>query len=1763
MPTLPAASTPSPWLSTKPIILWFHDPGVVFTQDAVINPDHFPNIRDGQLLRIHFPRSGSHPSVPLPGTTSPQQAGSSQPPPFSLSQFEREPLIVKAACVDRELLVRQQHLQISVSRDIAERFNIRFRPEVYVELIDPGPVTLTHVELWFKEQYLGRSDMWRLQQSLKGACVYIEKKLVFAGAIKATAKKLYNDDRERILQVSSGYINDSTRMIFRSGSAKYFVYIQMSREMWEFDEDGELYFEKVVNNFLPQLFQRWKDMGTNHVVSIVLFTRVFYDADDPLDDMVNKGEDGRFYKDFYKVLADWETTDDWMCIIGPLKKEQLKFQQQVLTRTDDGRTIVCGRMGMAFEGNLLEAVNLALNPFEKHYVDRDLMRTGLSIILITPGAGKFTVNKKLLRLTNERMTDNGIAMDLVCLSPLPLHITPLLFYASSAIPNDIENCVTPRYPKNTMANSPDKKAAAKEVVNELDPLYRDDPGEMTQMYCSIPHWIDCSFYHHETGRFLKQDKFKTRCKMYELQMMGIMEHDIATTSVPSLTDQFPQPRNSKAIRQQRSSSSLNDKLTLRSEEHAAFSAAPVEGYLSRSANFPSNPRSSSYLAASENISSPKAILPSSTDYSTYDSMVFKDSLEPRFNRGIPPIKLHSIPKQTPSGTHRNSFDGPDRQESDQWQINNSRAFPIKSSTAWNNGDQRRLTSIMSQSQQANGKITFNSPVRRDDQVTKGSESFKGSPTLAREDVYTRSQSTRRGTINSNDTKFANPIDFVQKNDRLLVPEDDDSVLVSLSTVEPVPINNKGFGRMDGRKTTSGGHSPRQLIISGSMPSIHKQSANSDIRTSIGGIGPSRSSPHNTNRPTNSRIILINPCNPADHAMAFTSYLRRWQHALPKAEKHDGPVVYWKSLSNPACLPLTTDYFPSAEERGKLYNTFMYTVSASEGANLYQAGDETLSERKKTENILTEMLSQRLAQGFQIIVDSTSSETHSKKSGAENQAKDKETGMTTGSNGHNNTKTSMGSLQDDPERSKWNQKVYWLSMGHQIHQISFDLSHQNVEVCRYARKISFGVEKVVYTCVIWPKHLPSYRPKSVTFNYPSASYGWNYLDHLVAGYLQGLTDNLRFWRARFIIIPREQLPANVMVPGMSHDYLDDEEKRLALFDTWLQNIRKVRWWTPKEKEKMQQKRKKELCISDFGPKFTTMDSSAYLTSEAANSDDNPMGENLVSQHNSLLSSIGNLGQPLGLSKDSKSKDIVIAMRDFKEGLSIKDRRWHFRMFRNAFVGCECVDWLVSQFDDISTREEAVAFGNSLMARKPPLFVSSTGRHGFLDGHYFYRLHDEFTPGLQKAWFLNNSTQSSRRSTATSLATQHSGGKDSKESSNSNEKTGARPSVNVTEERSTFEMSRSMIIDVDPYKKSERRETAILHYDTLHNPKNCYHLQINWLGCTAQLIQELLQNWSRQADRLGLKIVEGSVEQAYTESENNNPFQCPVPISFAVAPPPVSEINPKYEVPDQFYAIALVRHMGFVLDVEADSRFERAKAEGIDVKYSYVKEPYKYDQYIHRSGVAFVQIRPGNQGFFWVNNRLYTNHTPALVARRRAETSTLMHPDVLRTTFQARCNDRAWLTEFFETTRTQIVQPIEHEDGLGSWVLENVRAIDDLVAQDTEHDAVLDPTSPTTAVASGTLSVPSVTASQSSTTSTTLKAATTTTTTTATSTTADATGSTSSSTVIIGPSSAPTTVPLSTGMPPGPNSTVITDESHGGPSSLGAVAVAHFSTPPTSI
>jgi DEP domain-containing protein 5 len=258
-------------------------------------------------------------------------------------------------------------------------------------------------------------------------------------------------------QTTTAYMTSQTKIIYRSLSAKTTLFIQVCRELWEFAGDGERYNEKIVHSFLPALFSKWRESGTTHIVTIVLISRVFYDESEleyaagPL----RRDDDGRWYKDFFKVTTDLEVLYDWKPTLTALKDSFWAFQRDILLAHHHHRASqvssleapdnvrLVGRLSYAHDGPVLEALNLSFNPMETHYVDRSLSLTGSATVIITPGSGYYRVSKDLLRLTTTRILDQGFAIDLVSLNKPPLHQSPIFSFTGTEPSRRSEVAVRP------------------------------------------------------------------------------------------------------------------------------------------------------------------------------------------------------------------------------------------------------------------------------------------------------------------------------------------------------------------------------------------------------------------------------------------------------------------------------------------------------------------------------------------------------------------------------------------------------------------------------------------------------------------------------------------------------------------------------------------------------------------------------------------------------------------------------------------------------------------------------------------------------------------------------------------------------------------------------------------------------------------------------------------------------------------------------------------------------------------------------------------------------------------------------------------------------------------------------------------------------------------------------------------------------------------------------------------------------------------------
>lgn len=220
---------------------------------------------------------------------------------------------------------------------------------------------------------------------------------------------------------------------------------------------------------------------------------------------------------------------------------------------------------------------------------------------------------------------------------------------------------------------------------------------------------------------------------------------------------------------------------------------------------------------------------------------------------------------------------------------------------------------------------------------------------------------------------------------------------------------------------------------------------------------------------------------------------------------------------------------------------------------------------------------------------------------------------------------------------------------------------------------------------------------------------------------------------------------------------------------------------------------------------------------------------------------------------------------------------------------------------------------------------------------------------------------------------------------------------------------------------------------------FHFELNWLGVTAGLLEELRSKCAAQAERYGLRFVEAPVEQI-KDISRKCAYRAPIVIPLALAPPVIPDMHLRLaeqgasgQVTNWFEYAILTHKFGFVLDVEASNRYP----ENVQVEYSYRGQTaFEYSQFCHRSGLALVQCVGGQAGYLWCDNRLFI----AAPTRGRGGTTGTgeVYPNMpvpakltkqeearaLRAELEAFCRDPEALKKFYEEiTPPPLSQTIE--------------------------------------------------------------------------------------------------------------------------------------------
>lgn len=502
----PAASGPENSIN---LTIWFHELRLS-PEEILIDQAAVPGFKEGDTIEIKpLVKDGESevdsPTASLASLAKPNRSRSLY---FTIRKqnilpSSKDPIVALAAAnpIPPGPGTLKFNFQLSLlSNPLQKYLDLLPRSLVQVSIVsDVTSIEADSIEIFIKDVNLSRDSMWNFSSTLIKSCVYSDQRLPFLNYRTGTVKYIYKDGRK----ILSAYVGQNTKIIYRSESARLIFLVQLSREMWHFEENGEIMFHKLVNTLFPKIFKRWRDKSTHHSITIVLFTSV--DLTDIPWVCFGDGERPNTRRDYFRVVVDQVNIFHWDRIMASLRLEFANFKRDILLNLNNNNpnpqsenskfSIIDGESLPSVKGNILEAINLGLSLVMDRFRDTDLKHCLNHFVLVTPGTGLFDVDYNLLLETSKKMHSLDMALDLVCLSQPPLHIVPLFRYK--------------------------------------------DPNRDGKVCHCVPNWCDISFF-KDSSDFSGQ--WIPRCKIYELQMMGVMENNINDLSIERLAN-FKDPKS--------------------------------------------------------------------------------------------------------------------------------------------------------------------------------------------------------------------------------------------------------------------------------------------------------------------------------------------------------------------------------------------------------------------------------------------------------------------------------------------------------------------------------------------------------------------------------------------------------------------------------------------------------------------------------------------------------------------------------------------------------------------------------------------------------------------------------------------------------------------------------------------------------------------------------------------------------------------------------------------------------------------------------------------------------------------------------------------------------------------------------------------------------------------------------------------------------------------------------------------------------------------
>ncbi|XP_071557307.1 GATOR complex protein Iml1 isoform X5 [Temnothorax nylanderi] len=1302
-------------------------------EDLIINPKDYPGIKTGDVVEIYHPDD----------------------------EFSR--LLLQVTSFKEDLQGRET---ISVENNVASMFQLRTFADVYMNIVNPDDVALDSIELTFKDQYMGRSEMWRLKNSLVNTCVYINKKIEFCGgSIRCQVYEMWSQgDR-----VACGVITDDTKVVFRSSTSMVYLFIQMSSEMWDFDIHGDLYFEKAVNGFLADLFQKWKKNSSNHEVTIVLFSRTFYNATS-LEEFPNHMREclqhdyrGRFYEDFYRVAVQNERFEDWSNILVQLRKLFTDYQKIVLEyHQKPGVNMPKAVNSTAAQGNFLEVLNMSLNVFEKHYLDRSFDRTGQLSVVITPGVGVFEVDRELTNVTKQRIIDNGVGSDLVCVGEQPLHAVPLLKFHN----------------KDSSINAPDDY--------------------------SMPHWINLSFY--STNKKIPYSTFIPRIKLPQ----KVSKH---------LTD------NEK----------LHCKTRLLQED-------------------------------------PRECLHNTLfDYDAYDAQVFQ----------LPTVHTSSVQR---INTRRKKTSVVCLETHNNGHLLKLLKRKMSDPDIHHPPPETHSPPVLSLRSAA---ITI--PHKTDDDNTESNEDKTGvSRTPVKSDLTDSEISPPFrpvvGSAGSPTNSISQPTNILRPGRALINPFDPSHVTIKLTS------NRRRWTHIFPKGPTG------VLIQQHHYQAIPMQTLESQSETTLATIGGSsmevgasnsnqisRSASQIGFQDTKGKLLRPNPsvtngdkaANPL--AMVNKSLTLLWGAT---GEQEWTPAlttgVDWKSLTIPACLPITTDYFPDKRSLQNDYVVSDYNLLPDDVNADFAQQRAIYKKPLTTVEVFKELVSQRLAQGFQLIILPSLNKNQSN---------------ATGSNPVPAISTVIRGRQTESEPKE----EYLLSIGRIFHKIS--LFDNSITVTRYRPRHPYPPFNIHYQYRFHAPHHDTYEVSRVSFTTEKLeTYNWNYLDHYIC--TRGHTDfalvedlkyvffqALKYWRFRVFLLPYNNPATRRILEGSPrcdiYTPLSNAEQAslmdgfLRFIEGWLNKIRRPnpnKNWTnlvgsSPFRERLGSNRLPEKPrprsgskVMDKGRVSPASEAVLPLSLEQQQQDHFDANDDSANQELTKIKS------------NATNVEILEAMKHPQTGVGFLTQ--HPSLPSQTFVSADAIQWLNNHIEGGTGIEQGINIMKGMIQDKLICHASGDFSQPFVLGFYLYHIvqdkenqkaADYSAPLGNLQSFENEWVEVEMRppkgwcepTSSTTVSTVPAITIPCDTIDESNVPPFLRDDIDLTEPMDdrnwTVPLYKHTHLDIDINNKSDRIEWGHLRYQSIYKVDNSYELVVQWVASSGSIVADLIFVWQRKAQMCGIQMI----------------------------------------------------------------------------------------------------------------------------------------------------------------------------------------------------------------------------------------------------------------------------------------------------------------------